>query len=63
RDVRRTRNIQYLHSASLDHEPNELHGVTLIQLPLTGPLWPTILQWPRTASSGRRLTRVTFGAS
>jgi len=33
------------------------------QLPLTGPAWPMILQWPRTASSGRKLTRITLGSS
>jgi hypothetical protein len=35
-----------------------------VQLPgFTGPPDPEILQCPSTASSGRRLTRIIFGAS
>jgi len=33
------------------------------QLPVVGPADPAVLQWPRTASSGRKLIVTTFGGS
>ena len=39
----------------------DLHATTARQDPETGPPEPAILQCPRTASSGRRLTATTLG--
>jgi hypothetical protein len=43
------------------YEPCVRHGTPERHPPLTGPADPVVLQWPSTASSGRRLTRTTFG--
>jgi hypothetical protein len=41
-------------------DPNVLQNNVLHE-PEIGPVTPVTLQWPRTASSGRRLTRTTCG--
>ncbi len=43
-----------------DQDPNVLQNKVLHE-PEIGPVTPETLQWPRTASSGRRLTRTTCG--
>jgi len=48
-----------VHVTALLHDPMELQATTDTQEPETGPPEPTILQLPRTASSGRRLTATT----
>ena len=42
-------------------EPKVRQGNTLRHPPEIGPAAPETLQWPSTASSGRRLTRTTWG--
>lgn len=37
--------------------------VVAVHVPPTGPPFVLFLQWPRTASSGRKLIRVTTGGS
>src|SRR5271167_3556025 len=42
-------------------DPKVRQGNTLRHPPEIGPAAPETLQWPSTASSGRRLTRTTWG--